>query len=124
MRFPFDDDGPSMGAHIRQASQLCAVIGREHDWLVQASLEKCYGKQVQRCTHLCAVTNPLPAASKNASLLERVIIRLRVNARRKGPSARNVRVDFELFDCQRPSTSRSPGILRSALPDPGLCWAS
>jgi hypothetical protein len=94
MTFAFDDEGAAMRAHIRKASELGFIIGRDDQRLVETSLEQRERKDVTGSFHASAVGRKLPAPRENVLLLEREVPGIGVNAGGEGRGGADIAVDI------------------------------
>jgi hypothetical protein len=94
--FPFDDYRSAMCADVRQAPDDALVVRREYQRLIETALEQRERRDSPGSLYALGISDPLPAARKDAVLLELEVFRIGVHARGKRRCAADVLVDVEI----------------------------
>src|SRR4051812_47141191 len=104
-----------MGAHVGQAPHGTLVVTSEHQRLAQTPVEQRERKHSSGRLHPSRIPYPLPAARKNAILLQLEILGVGVHPRRQRRRSADVLVDLEIASGHRLELTQSRVSLRSSV---------
>ena len=96
MPFALDHDRAAMRADIRQAADRAFIVRCENERLVETALEQRERRHAPGAFTRAASPDPLPAARKDAVLLQLEVLRIGIDARRQRRCAADVLVDLEI----------------------------
>jgi hypothetical protein len=94
--FALDDYRAPMRADVREAPDDAFIVRCEYQRFVETALEQRQRSDAPWSLYPCSISDPLPAASKDAVLLDLEVLRIGVDARGERRCATNVLVDLEI----------------------------
>ncbi len=82
MALTFDNERSAMRAHVGHAADDAFVIGRENEWLVQATVEQREREDSSRRFDARRIPDPLPALREYSIFLQLEVIRIGIDPSR------------------------------------------